>query len=232
MNGFMVTPKEVHAAAQTILRAATENPGPAISERDLLRLAIDFLNEGRLSGPLLFAPGVRVIKPLGAGADWIPTPADVTPSKWLEGIQQQLRHDFSAMAMGTIKRDAIVRLMKDASQMVATPTFTVERRQSRSLRVNWHYIPTSLEAVLSYAALLLRDDARGFGNDLKRCSLEACGIFFFSSDQSKETGKPRERFCKKEHMDQKHRSTSAARTRKWRERKAEKAAKAAGGVDR
>lgn len=225
----MVTEKQVQAATETILAAVDQNPGPSLAERELLDFVLGFANEGLLDGPLLRAPGVRVIAPLGAGPEWKPTPADVAPSEFLEHLRIQLRQDLTAVIVQTVSPHGLARLKKAASRMVATPHFTIERRLQRSLRVNWQYTPTSLESLLGYTVLLLLDDQRGFGVDLKRCSLTECGLFFFSSDRTKETGKPRERFCSNDHMFEAHRRTSASRTRKYRARKAREEAKKAGG---
>jgi hypothetical protein len=223
----MVTGRQVQAAAETILSAQKGYALAPLSEGDLIRLGLAFANAGTLDGPLLRAPGVRVLPPLGAASDWVPTSADVVSDEKLAETRTRFRQNINAAIRSTASPQSLDRLKEAAAAMVAVPTFRVECRLRRALRVAWHYIPTNLESILAYVVLLLLDEERGFGTDLKSCSLPECGLLFFSSDRTAKTGRPRERFCTEEHMHEAHRRTSAARTQRYRKRKAREAAKAA-----
>jgi len=244
----MVTQKQMQDAAATILKGARGQPGPALTERELLQLVVNFANGGKLAGPLLHAPGVRFLVPLERSQDgqrWVagtldhdPTAADVAPTEHLAQLRAQLTQDLaSAIGKGLPQKD-LDRLKSAASQMVATPAYEIQQQrqgrsyaQRRHLHVRWHYVPLSLEATLALAVLWLRDDDLKLGADLKRCKLETCGRFFFSSARAEQTGKqagrPPELYCDNAHMIEAHKATAAERTRRWREKKMSKVAGAA-----
>lgn len=213
MVPLMVTSAELEKAKATVLEAAREQPGPSLSERELLQLVLNLANGQTPEGPLLYAPGLRLIpSPHGAPV--------LTPSslETIGGVREKLREDLVG-AMGPGLPVARFEQLKTlAAAMVAVPTYDIQKGRTRLLHVRWRYMPTSLESILAYAVLLLRDESEGrkFGDDLKRCKLDSCQIFFFSSDRSEPTGKPRESYCTREHMLEAHRQTSTERVRRWR----------------
>jgi len=204
------------------LQGTAEHPGPTLTERELLGLVVDFANDGKLSRPLLDAPGLRFIPPYNAPADWLPTSADLTPDEQLRlaTLREQLRLDLaSALRKGFTPQDSR-RIREAAKQMVALPVdyeavSTRTRPRQRHIHTRWYYVPLSLEAILARAVLWLRDETLGLGADLKQCSLGSCGNFFFRSDKAKTRGRPRI-YCSVEHMQQAHEATGPERTRRWR----------------
>jgi hypothetical protein len=206
---------------------------------DLLRSVVKFANEGTLSGVPLCAPDVRVMTPLRVEPKYVArvdgTPIDEThmavqeipstpvllPAERQAVLRAQLRADLSNATIAKISARDMKRLTCSAAETVAMPTYDMSvRKRQRVLRVRWHYWPDCLEAILSYGVLLLCDDERGSGTDLKQCQLKGCGQFFFVSDHKKHTGRPRASYCSDEHRDQAHQATSYARVLKWRRKQA------------
>jgi hypothetical protein len=212
----------MYAAAAILLKGVTERPGPVLTERELLRVVIDFANDGSLGDPLIRAPGIRFLPPHGAGPNWQPTAADVVPPERLTNVRAQLRADLAAaIGKGFTPPDA-QRIRAAAREVVAIPidyesVSTRTRPRQRYVRTRWYFIPMSLEAILARAVLWLRDETLGLGADLRQCALQRCRAFFFASEKAKARGRPRI-YCRDDHMNEAHEATGAERTRKWRER--------------
>ncbi len=126
-------------------------------------------------------------------------------------LREQLRQDLAAVGSGQMAPRTISRLKASARRVVMAPGGTSGRLI--------HYLPENHEALLAHVVMSMRDDALEHeGGDLRRCKLESCGLFFLSSDRTKETGRPREAYCSNECMLKQHRSTSSDRVRRYRER--------------
>lgn len=208
----MVTGIELQGALKTVLDVAEQSKSPALSEGELSRAVVEFANQGVLRGPLLFVPGLAI------PAAFFQTgmkQLDVTMDPVLPAQRDQLRKDLAAVVAGQVAARTISRLRKSARRIVMTPGGA----SGRSV----HYLPESMEALLAHVVGKLRDDAVSDGGDLRQC--KTCGLFFFSSDRTRETGRPREAYCSNECMLQQHRSDSAERVRRYRERQRLKAAK-------
>jgi hypothetical protein len=123
--------------------------------------------------------------------------------------------------------EMIERLQQSASHMALAPKFELieDRRSRRLLQESWLFVPLSFEALPAYAVLLLLDEELELGKDLKRCRYEGCGLFFFSSDRSERTGRPREAYCTQDHLRKARRDTSAQRMRRYRAKRAAAAKK-------
>jgi hypothetical protein len=197
---------------------------PAITEQRYTRLIAEFANSGQLTGVLLRIPGVQLLAQIDRSGQVIPGTAvsNVPIEHWkeLREIHEQLRKDLSALLHAGIDPKGLRRLT-EAARMQATPQFRID--SNGELLRTWHYMPEGPAAAIAYGVLLIADAAGPYQRDLKQCRLDSCGRFFFSSDSPAATGRDRSRYCTPEHMGKAHKQTSAARTRRWRERKVKKA---------
>ena len=204
----------------------TETP-PAITEERLTRLVAEFANTGELTGVLLRIPGVRLLVAIDRNGRVIPGEVHGhAPTKDLSDSQKQLCTDLVAILHDELDGRNLRRLTVTANKMKITPKYQVD--SEGKLAAVYHYDPEGPAAAIAYGTLLIADTARPFRRDLKRCRLESCGRFFFSSDSPALSGRDRTKFCSPEHLQLHHQSTSAERVRKWRKDKAKEAAKKAG----
>ncbi len=222
----MVTdPRQAVAAVLAIADASTE---PPVSESDLLRLAIGFANESALRGALLRVPmpGMRGNHALIelSRLKGLPLSLDVSGDPDLVRVREQFREDLAAVIDAgddALPARTVSRLKRDGARVVRVPRYAFAAGR---LRVTEHHIPESLDAVLAFCVLLLRDDSRPFRADFARCKLKRCGKFFFRSDTVKGQGRQRQAYCCDEHMLEQHRATGALRVQRHRAREAVKAA--------
>ena len=211
-------------AVRAVLAIAEASTDPAVSESDLLRLALGFANEPVLRGALLRVPmpgmhGNHVLIELSR-LKGLPLSLDVSGDPELVRVRRQFREDLAAV-IDTLPARTVSRLKRDGARVVLVPRYAFAAGR---LRVTYHHIPENLEAALAFCVLLLRDDSRPFRADFARCKLQRCGKFFFRSDTAKGQGRQRQAYCCDEHMLEQHRSTGALRVQRHRARKAAEAA--------
>jgi len=198
--------KEASKAVATLVEFAATSNAPNITEKSLVRAVVNFANTGQARD----LPGAPVIIVNGQSF--------CLASPEMDALRAQLQNDLTAVVQDALAGSTLQRLRKDSSRMVQVPIHEM------SLGVpTYRYFPMDLSAVLAHTVLMLRDKAKnGLGKDLKQCKLAGCGQFFLSSDMVADTskgGRPRERFCKPEHMAAAQ-TPGAERTRQWRASKA------------
>jgi hypothetical protein len=66
------------------------------------------------------------------------------------------------------------------------------RRKRRGASLAYRAIIGDVAALYAFVAILLLDEGRGLGRDLRRCKLKTCGRFFLVQPGP---GRPRSRFC-------------------------------------
>ncbi len=202
--------RELSDAISKIVGIVARTEGPTITEKELVRLVINFANTGQPRG----LPGTRVLEMGGQ--------TFVLQSPEIDEQCAELKKNLAAIVRGELSGPAVNRLRKEASRMVLVPT-----HEPRNATTKFRHIPLDPAAVLAHTILLLRDQSKGtLGADLKRCQLPGCGIFFLSSDKVTDAsrgGRKRERFCSDEHMDAAQ-TPGAVRTREWRKNKAKREA--------
>jgi hypothetical protein len=195
------------------------NVPPAVTEARFTRLVAEFANSGQLTGVLLRIPGVRLLSAIDKTGRAIPGGIHGhIPTPELDALREQLRADLTAITQDKLDGRNLRRLTTAAAKVQITPKYEIDSQGK--LIFTYQYLPESPAAAISYGTLLMADQGRPFRRDLKKCQREGCGRFFFSSDSPALTGRDRSRFCTPEHMDEHHKSTSAERVRRWRERAA------------
>jgi hypothetical protein len=209
----------VREAVETVLLAAADNPTPAISEQEFLRLLVGaFGNDGVIPMPKV---------PL-----WVPdSRRDVAH---LPVVYEGFRKDLRALVEGRLTVADRKRIYVAGDRMVLVP------RTAEDGAVKYQYVAAGLDVVIGYAMRLLMDPR--YRNDLKQCRWKDCNgasrepdkarRFFFVSQRreaaaaaGKEvTGKLPDRYCCEEHMRAAHRTRATEAT--LRRRKEQRAATA------
>jgi hypothetical protein len=207
-------------------------PRNSLSEEELVRLVIDFVNAPTLLGQVKLmardpAPDLRVT--LNADDLQRRFGKDMTPERAIAISNQaiadetkleceQVRGDLQALIDHAVDSQALARLTTSASQQALLPVFTFDKD---GLGIKYRYRVNSLAPVLDYAVLLLLDRKRNFGKELCRCKLGGCGKFFLASRST--GGRPRTEYCEKAHMEQAHKAAAAQRAENSRKSRARKA---------
>jgi len=93
----------------------------------------------------------------------------------------------------------------------------VLQRERHEAMLQGHVLITEPSSLETYISILLLDEKRGFGKDLRKCSLDGCEKFFLVYRPP--TGRPQTRYCTREHMNEAHTRTATNRARKSRETK-------------
>lgn len=125
-----------------------------------------------------------------------------------KGTQEELWHDFALIVRGDeLPPERLKRLDKEA--------WAVSIRRARTdpddRKPIWYFGCKTVEAIASFQALAIYQARlqRGFPGDLRRC--KHCDKFFFSSDESEQSGRPRTNFCSEKHMQDHLKETGADR---------------------
>lgn len=216
---MVTTPQEL---VSEVLALAQSGSDTSVSRRDLLKLAIDFANTGNLTGALLHVPGLKLPRSLMEASHkhkltvMLNVGGDPEQLKALKQFRADLAAAAAAGSDDLLTKPVAKRLMKDAARMVLVPRY--ELKAAGNVEKSFHYLPESIEAVLAYTVLTLRE--KEFKSDFARCQLESCGKFFFKSDSVEGPGRHRTSYCCAEHMNLQHRSKVAERVKKHRENKA------------
>jgi hypothetical protein len=195
---------------------------PAITEAKFTRLCVDFANTGQLKGVLLRVPGVRLLVAIDQKGEVLPDGVHGNlPTPELEALRKRLQAHLAAITHDRpISLVDLKKLSAAASRTSINPVYSIS--DNGALETSYRYLPESIEAAISYGVLLMVDTERPYRRDLKRCCLPACSRYFFSSDSPAATGRDRVLYCSRDHMIERHKSTSAERTRRWRERRTER----------
>jgi hypothetical protein len=195
---------------------------PGITEAAFTRLCVDFANTGQLSGLLLRVPGVRLLVAIDRKGEVIPESIHGhLPTPELEVVRKRLRNLLSAIANDRpIIATELRKMAAAASHTQMTPMYSI--KPNGVLESSYRYMPENIEAAISYGVLLMADVGRPYRRDLKKCCLPSCSRYFFSSDSPAPTGRDRVLYHSPECMIAKHKTTSADRTRRWRERRTER----------
>lgn len=171
-----------------------------LSEQEFVDAAIRFANAGNAAAEwLALTMGVRM--------PWNLQPTTLTP---FESERATFRSALGEIATGnSLKNPGAIA---DAGRMVLIPRANLK---GRKLRIKYWYLPLDLPAALAYALLLLADQTKGHGRNLRQCQLDQCQKFFFI--QRPKTGRPRTKYCSDEHMHKAHQASASQRVRKSRE---------------
>jgi hypothetical protein len=189
-----------------------------LKEREAVRAALKFANTGNLRAMAVLVSGMPLPSGALADADW-QTRADADSAQRFGAERAELQADLANIIDGRVSSDDVARLERDAVRLIKVPS---ERGDGD------HYVPESPRAMLAHVVQVIRNPRNPYARDLYRCQLASCGHpFFLASDKSPQTGKPRTKFCSKEHMLDAHAAGSTARVRASREARAKGAATAA-----
>ncbi len=195
---------DLQRAQEALLEADQSSKAPAFESKELVRRVLEFANTGKPKG--LPASGEME----HGGQTFYP---DCSQE------HADLRKDLSAILSDELSGPAVSRLLKQA-RYITVNSFHLDR--GALVRKERHFVP-KLATLLAGQLLLIRSDKQ-LREDVKQCRLPGCGRFFLASDDVKDPsakGRRRHRYCTPEHMDLAQ-STSAERTRRWREREASK----------
>ncbi len=92
-----------------------------------------------------------------------------------------------------------------------------------SVKAELRYFTLDMQASCALALALLLDESNGFGAALKKCKLSPCSNFFLSLSSAK-GGRP-PLYCSRDHQAAIAPQSGAARTERWRAKKAKKRGK-------
>jgi hypothetical protein len=210
-----VEPQDIENAQLVLLEADATSKEPALDSKELLRRVLEFANTGNPKG----LPGGREME--YGGKTFYMDSSDEHAT---------LRKDLAAIIAGELATPAVARLLKQ-SRHATVQTFELDR-QGKLVHKERHFVP-NLATLIAGQLMLIHSEER-LRDDVKQCRLLGCGRFFLASDDVKDPSAPgrrRHRYCSPEHMDLAQ-STGAERTRKWREDKAKKLAKASASPKR
>jgi hypothetical protein len=187
-----------------------------LNERQAVLAALHFGNTGSLRALAILVSGMPL--PPGAVADEVwQKRADADSVERFAAERAELQGDLTRIIdVGTFPAADSVRLERNALRLLKVPS---ERGDGD------HYVPENPTAMLAHVVQVIRNPRKQYAMDLCRC--EFCGDFFLASDKSPKTGKPRTKFCSKDHMLKAHAAGSTDRvreSRKARKREADKAA--------
>ena len=88
------------------------------------------------------------------------------------------------------------------------------QRDRHSATLKGHIFIDNVIAFEMFIIILILDEARGIGRDLRKCNLPGCERFFLVYKPP--TGRPQSRYCTKKHMHEAHARTATSRARKSR----------------
>ena len=205
-------------ALEVILDANADRPhGEALSEEELVRLVIRFVNAPSLLDfcRLLARDRGTLLKPSANTRN--AAIADAAVIEETKAECEQTRTELQALIDHAVSPMALARLTASASRQALLPVFDLN---GAGLRIRYRYRPSNLAAVLDHATLLLLDPALPFGKDLHRCRLETCSAFFLAVRST--GGRPRTEYCSKAHMTEHHDATAADRKKTPKTRRSAK----------
>jgi hypothetical protein len=207
-------PKAIEQAVAALLEADESSDAPRLAKRELVRRVVAFANTGEPKG----LPGARALI-LEGRTFWVTTEQDD-----VHNTQAVLQKDLAAIVKGELSAPAVARLRKQA-RYVTVRSYVLERGAPRPVE---RLFVKDLAPVLADVLLQVRGDEQ-LQKDVRQCRLPGCDQFFLASDQVKDPSAPgrrRHRYCSDDHM-AKAQTSGAERTRRWRENKSRRAAKAA-----
>lgn len=133
-------------------------------------------------------------------------PSSATDAQFLETVfdlaqlDAKLHKDIATVADGDAHSRVVLRVARELVRVPARVAVSIHGPGTH-LSVRPVLLPRTRKGALAYALALLLDDDLPYRRELRRCQLDGCGKFFLVYRPP--LGRPRDRYCTPEHMQEK-----------------------------
>ena len=213
-----LAPEGVWRATEYLLHAALSwGSQGCLTEDEYIATAITFANTGSKNSVLALLGGSTV--PWIGVSDSGETDYGEELSRFKQylaefvSVSERLRSDKKYCRAAVVK--SVSTEVRTEIAAGAANVISILKPSLNTAPLRFRRIPKDLWSALAYVLQLLLRPETTYGDNLCRCNLNSCGIFF---TMERKSGRPRRLYCTAKHLHEAHSIDARDRVRRYRER--------------